>query len=146
MLKNLAGLIWRKTPRYFRRKFIRTTQKTFTVSAAAIITNESGEVLLLDHVFRPASGWGIPGGFLVSNEQPEDALTREIMEETGLELHDIKLIRIRTIGTHIEILFRAKSAGTPKISREIKRAGWFKAAAMPEKMESLEKSYIRKFL
>ena len=146
MLKKIIGKIWRKTPYYIRAKFIRATQKTFTVSAAAIITNENGEVLLLDHVFRSASGWGIPGGFVVYNEQPENTLKREICEETGLELQEIKLLRVRTIYSHIEILFRARSSGVAKVSREINQAGWFKIDEMPEKMDSAEKSNILQFL
>ncbi|MEO8072238.1 MAG: NUDIX hydrolase [Acidobacteriota bacterium] len=146
MLKKIIGSIWRKTPRYLRVKLVRITQKTFTVSAAAIITNKNGEILLLDHVFRTASGWGIPGGFINYDEQPEATLKREIYEETGLELHDIRLVRVRTIYSHIEILFRAKSGGIPKISREIKQAGWFGIDEMPEKMSLAEKKVITKFI
>ncbi len=146
MLKTLIGKIWRKTPYYVRAKIIRITQKTFTVSAAAIITNENGEVLLLDHVFRPASGWGIPGGFTVYGEQPEDTLKREIREETGLELRDVKLVRVRTIYSHIEILFRATSGGTARVSREINQAGWFRIDEMPGEMSETERTNILKFI
>lgn len=146
MLKKIIGSIWRKTPRYLRAKVIRITQKTFTVSAAVIITNDNEEVLLLDHVFRAASGWGIPGGFVVYGEQSETTVKREIFEETGLELRDIRLLRIRTIHSHIEILYRAKSGGTPKINREAFQAGWFKIDKMPEKMSVTEKRNISKFL
>ncbi len=146
MLKKIIGQIWRKTPYYVRAKIVRITQKTFTVSAAAIITNENGEVLLLDHVFRPASGWGIPGGFAVHGEQPEDALKREIREETGLELQDVKLVRIRTTYSHIEILFRAVSSGTAQVSREIKQAGWFRVDEMPQEMSEAESANILKFI
>lgn len=146
MLKNLIGKIWRKTPYYVRAKVVRITQKTFTVSAAAIITNENGEVLLLDHVFRPASGWGIPGGFAVYGEQPENTLKRELREETNLELQDVELVRIRTVHSHIEILFRATSGGTAKVSREINQAGWFGIDEMPVEMSEAERTNILKFI
>lgn len=146
MLKKIIGSIWRKTPRYLRAKVIRITQKTFTVSAAVIITNENEEVLLLDHIFRSASGWGIPGGFVNYGEQPEATVKREIFEETGLELRDLKLVRVRTIYSHIEILYRAKSGGTPKINREIFQAGWFNINEMPGKMSVAEKTNILKFI
>ncbi len=146
MLKKIIGSIWRNTPHYLRAKVIRITQKTFTVSAAVIITNENEEVLLLDHVFRSASGWGIPGGFVNYGEQPETTVKREIFEETGLELRDIKLLRVRTVNSHIEILYRAKSGGIPEINRETFQAGWFKIDEMPEKMNISEKTNIAKFL
>ncbi len=147
MLKKIIGTIWRKIPHYLRVKVIRVTQKTFTVSAAAIITNEKGEVLLLDHVFRSASGWGIPGGFVTRNEQPEETLKREIYEETGLELQDIKLLRVKTIYSHIEILFRAKGTGKAEVkSREINDADWFKVDKMPEDMSEEQKLVVKKVL
>ncbi len=134
-------------PSYLRKKVIRTTQPTFTVSAAAIITNENGKVLLLDHVLRTASGWGLPGGFLETGEQPENALKREIREETGLEIKDVELIRVRTINRHIEILFRAKATGKAEVkSSEIKDVVWFNVDEIPENMSQTQKSVIRKLL
>ena len=34
--------------------------------------------------------WGIPGGKIKPNEPSEDALRREVLEETGLKLRDIR--------------------------------------------------------
>jgi len=147
MIKDIIGTIWRNIPRYVRRKIIRTTQETFTVSVAGVITNENNEVLLLDHVLRVASGWGIPGGFIARGEQPEQALHREIFEETGLELKNLKLIRVRTFNRHIEVIFRAKGIGTAEVkSREIKKAVWFKPDELPEKLNKSQKSIIEKLL
>ena len=42
---------------------------------------QGGEVLFVEH---PERGWEIPGGHLEANESPEEALHREIKEETGL--------------------------------------------------------------
>ena len=134
-------------PQFLRLKIIRFSQKKFTASAAAIITNERGEVLLLDHVLRPGSGWGYPGGFLNFGEQPEQAIRRELMEETGLELRRVKMLRVRVAGRHIEFLFRAETSGEPEIlSHEIKRAEWFELDKMPEKMSKVQKSLIKKVL
>lgn len=43
---------------------------------------EGGEVLFVEH---PERGWEIPGGHLEENESPEEALVRELREETGLD-------------------------------------------------------------
>lgn len=134
-------------PPSLRMKIIRTTQRKFTVSVAAVITNENGEVLLLDHVLRPASSWGIPGGFLEYDEQPEEAVRRELFEETGIELTDVEMFRVRTIYRHIEILFRAKAVGKPKVkSREINAVGWFRAGELPENMSLTQKALVEKLL
>ncbi len=146
MFKEIIGKIWKKTPRRVRLRIIRTTQNTFTVSAGALVTNNKREILLLDHVLRPKSGWGIPGGFMNHGEQPEQTISREIMEEVGLEITNIKMLRVRTIGRHIEILFSAEADGEPEVlSREIKSAGWFALEEIPAEMGSAQKIYHRKF-
>ncbi len=143
MIADLAGVVWKKIPWSWRRSVVRLTQDRFTVSAAALITNHEGKVLLLDHRVRPGSGWGLPGGFLEHGEQPEQGVRREIREETGLELENVTLVRARTSFTHIEIVFRAYSDGTPEIkSREIKDFGWFDVDELPPGMDRSHKSLI----
>ena len=147
MLNEIVETIWKNLTPYLRLKMVRATQPKFTVSVAAIIINENNEVLLLDHVFRSALSWGIPGGFVNRGEQPEDALKRELREETGLELHDIKLFRVRTINRHIEILFRAQATGKAEVkSREIKALAWFKIDKIPEQMNEEQKSVVKNIL
>ncbi len=148
MLKTFVGKIWNRITPSARLKIIRITQQKFTVSVAAIITNEKGEVLLLDHVLRPAqTTWGIPGGFLERGEQPEQAVRREIREETGLELENVKLLEVRATNRHVEILFRASAFGRAEAkSREINAAAWFKTDKIPERMNHKQKSDIRRLL
>jgi NAD+ diphosphatase len=98
---------------------------------------------LLDHVFRPDSGWGIPGGFLSSGEQPEEGLRRELREEIGIELEEIQMLFARSLGRlrQIEIYFRARAVGIPQPrSIEIKSAEWFAVNALPP---DLSKDQIR---
>src|SRR5207248_3026209 len=133
---------WKKTPKGVRRWLTRRVEANFTVSAAAVVTNDAGEVLLLDHVFRPHSGWGLPGGFVNAGEQPEEAVRREIREETGLELKNVEIVRVRTLGRHIEIIFRGLGVGEPRVmSREIRELGWFDVENMPGDM-ALDQQFI----
>ena len=130
-----------------RAKIVRGTQAKFTTSVAAVVENENGEILLLDHVFRPDSGWGIPGGFLDFGEQPAEALRRELREEIGLELKNLKMFRVRTIGRHIEILFRAHTNSAASVkSLEINAIGWFRVDEMPKKMNQTQKSIIENLI
>ncbi|MEP6903398.1 MAG: NUDIX hydrolase [Actinomycetota bacterium] len=147
MLGVIVGTIWKLIPSRLRLKIIRATQKKFTASVGAIITNADEKVLLLEHLLRPASGWGIPGGFINQGEQPEAAVRRELREETGIELENLMMLRVRTTNLHIEILFRATSSGKAEVkSREIKSLGWFEIDKMPVEMSSVQKSIVEKFL
>lgn len=147
MLKKVIKVIWDKLNSATRLKIIRATQKKFTVSVAAVVINEKDEVLLLDHVLRTNLSWGIPGGFIEYGEQPEAAVRREIREETSLELENIKMLRVRTANSHVEILFRASPVGTAKAqSYEINELGWFKFNEMPEKMSLIQRQIIEKVL
>jgi len=136
---------WKVLPPAVRRLITRSTQTKFTASVAAIITNEHGELLLLDHVLRPGSGWGLPGGFMEPGEQPAAAIRREIREETGIELTNVTFYRIRTLKRHIEVLFRAETTGKGEIrSREIKQVKWFAPADIPREMNLDQQFLIQK--
>lgn len=123
-------------PYNFRKKSVRIFQNKFTVSVVALVTNERGEILILDHFFRPRYSWGLPGGFIDRGESPEEGVRREIREEADLEMSHVRLLQVRTVGTHIEILFRASAAGTAKVnSGEIRALGWFTLENLPEMSE-----------
>ena len=139
---KLIGKIWKKLPRSARTRVARSVQPKFTVSAACIITNEKGQVLLANHVLRPVSGWGVPGGFLNVGEQAEAAFRREIKEETGLIVTDVSIHRIRTFKRHIEIMYLAKTTGKGEVmSREITELVWFDVENMPPEM-SLDMQFL----
>ena len=147
MLTEQIGFAWKILPGWMRLRIIRTTQQKFTVSAAAVIVNADGKVLLLNHLLRPFSGWGLPGGFLTAAEQPEEAIRREIREETGLELNTVTMFRVRTIKRHIEILFRADASGEATVqSREILGLGWFDPHDLPPDLPESQKNVIRQIL
>ncbi|MFD3546142.1 NUDIX domain-containing protein [Streptomyces sp. NPDC058655] len=55
-----------------------------TASAAAVIRDERGRVLIVNQVHRER--WNLPGGHIEENELPTAALRRELREELGLDL------------------------------------------------------------
>lgn len=59
-------------------------EKIFLNFAIAIIVNEKGEILFQRR--GDVNMWGLPGGALELGESAEEALLREIKEETGLEI------------------------------------------------------------
>jgi 8-oxo-dGTP diphosphatase len=147
MLKEFFGAVWRFLPGALRRQAVRLGQKRFTVTAGAFIFDDDRRLLLLEHVFRPDSGWGIPGGFLSKGEQPEAALRRELLEEVGLEVTNVELLFIRTLRRppQVEMYFSARPAG-PAVpcSFEIKRAQWFEVDALPDELAKDQRRLIKR--
>jgi 8-oxo-dGTP diphosphatase len=128
---------------------VRTGQRRFTVTAGAMIFDDQGRILLLEHVFRPDSGWGIPGGFLSKGEQPEAALRRELREEIGIEVADVEMLFVRTLSRprQIEIYFRARAIGRPEpCSFEIRSAGWFSVDNLPPELSKDQRRLIERAL
>ena len=134
-LQSVIGRLWRSLPARVRRWSMRMTHTRFTVTAGALIFNDQGHVLLLKHRFRAGSGWGLPGGFLETGEQPLDALKRELREEVGLEVETAELFATRSFKKprQVEILFccRANSEVKPQ-TMEVERAEWFSVESLPD--------------
>ena len=147
MIRKLIGRIWKVLSPTTRAKLVRATQDSFTVSTAAIVRNEANEILLLNHVLRPYSSWGFPGGFVEHGEQIEEAIRREVREETGIELTKLVLFEINTFNKHIEILWSAVADGIPEVrSSEILELGWFAADNTPNEMSTSQLRQIQIFL
>ena len=63
------------------------------VGAVAVILDETGKVLLQQRK-HPKGSWGLPGGLMELAESTEDVARREVYEETGLIVEDLKLINV----------------------------------------------------
>lgn len=59
-------------------------------SVAASILNERGELLLQQKA--GGEGWSLPAGGIEPGESPEEALRREVLEETGLSVENARLL------------------------------------------------------
>ena len=64
------------------------------LTVSAVIFNSENKILLC-RSHKWDDKYIIPGGHVEHNEKLEDALQREILEETGLEIYDIKLLGLK---------------------------------------------------
>jgi phosphoglycolate phosphatase-like HAD superfamily hydrolase/ADP-ribose pyrophosphatase YjhB (NUDIX family) len=60
-------------------------------TVGALVFNPQGEVLLVQ-TRKWSNLWGIPGGKIKYGESSEAALRRELLEETGLALEEVRLV------------------------------------------------------
>ncbi len=111
----------------------------FPVGVAAVPLNERGEILLFRHTYRGRYPWGLPTGWLKPGEKPEEAIVREIQEETGLVAGDIQLILAYTTPgfRKLDLFYRCCIvSGTFRPSAEVSEIGWFSTDELPRMLAS----------
>ncbi|WP_049613603.1 nucleotide triphosphate diphosphatase NUDT15 [Yersinia pekkanenii] len=96
------------------------------VGVGVIIVNSQGEVLLGKRCGQHAPYWSIPGGHMESGESFEHAAIREVFEETGLNINELKVIALcnniatwREEGKHtVSVCLLARHPGPPPELKE----------------------------
>ena len=113
-LHKLSLLVWRVFPPRLAGFLKGLLARKWLVGAVAVMIDESTsppEVLLVEHSYRTKGAWGLPGGSLEStpgdparpsnHSLPDDvvetALRREVLEELGIEITVISMLRIDAI-------------------------------------------------
>jgi 8-oxo-dGTP pyrophosphatase MutT (NUDIX family) len=87
MKRRLANLIRRSSLlRWGLRLGVQLFIPRQHVGVVGALFNEAGQVLLVEHVFRPYFPWGLPGGWIGRGEDPALAVEREYQEELGMQI------------------------------------------------------------
>ena len=137
-MKKWLYWLWRvlPIPKRLRGPILWMGNHKFIIGIAALILNDCGEILLFKHTYRTDCDWGFPGGYLKRQENPDAAIRREIMEESGLKvrvLDVLEVVRSEEMA-RLEILFQAQLVGaltfTP--SHEVAEARFFPLDDLPE--------------
>lgn len=82
---------------------------------------------LVIHRRNPPHGWALPGGFVEYGETVEDAVRREMKEETGLDLADLRQFRVYSDpdrdprGHTVSVVFAAQGVGKPEAGDDADR-------------------------
>jgi len=127
-------------------KYIYEWPRPMVTVDAVVFRRSAGrtEVLLINRGHEPyKSKWAVPGGFIVIDEELEDAVARELKEETGLT--GVRLEQMRTFGRcgrdprgrQISIAFTGiATEGQDKIrpGDDAAQAHWFDIENLPEDM------------
>jgi 8-oxo-dGTP pyrophosphatase MutT (NUDIX family) len=115
--------------------FLRVLNPSFMVGAMALIQDDHGRILILEHTYRREWPWGLPGGWLKRAESPETGLAREVFEETGLRVRVDRLLGADFWGSsQLDLLFSCTvESGTYQSSDETGSHRW----ALPEQLPEL---------
>ena len=115
------------------------------VPAVGGVILDGDQILLVRRAFEPkAEQWSLPSGFMEYGERQIDALAREVMEETGLEvaLSFYKYCDeiITQYGIHaVVIVFEGLAAGkTTAQPGEVEEIRWF----LPAEIKSLPMAFL----
>jgi NAD+ diphosphatase len=91
-----------------------------TPVVAAIIEHE-GKILLARGKGWPEKVFALVTGFLEANESPQDAVLREVKEETDLDGTLVALIGVYPFEMRNELIvaFHVRTTGVPKLNEEL---------------------------
>jgi len=106
----------------------------FLVGVTGLGIDTDGKVLLARHRFG-APEWRFLGGFLAPRERVEDALTREITEETGLRVEVGPVLEVVTgyKWQRVELVFAYRViGGSQSLTEEVAELRGFDPGDLPE--------------
>lgn len=127
------ALIFNRVPVRWQRRILDRTQPRFLVGVIGLGVDPAGTVVLARHRFG-APQWRFLGGYLHPKERVEDALAREVREETGL---DIEIGPLLEIGTgfrwqHVDLVFAYRvTGGVQRLTEEVLELSRFAPTGLP---------------
>jgi 8-oxo-dGTP pyrophosphatase MutT (NUDIX family) len=103
--------IWKNVPfpAWARLAYLDLTHPRFLVGVMALIQDEQGRVLTLEHTYRRRYAWGLPGGYVKRREAPYEGLLREVCEETSLRVEIEALLGAELYSPfQLDLLYRCR--------------------------------------
>lgn len=91
-MKKFLLQVWRILPFWLQQVLSRVIRPLFQVFAAAVIFDDQNRIFLVKLTYQRFHPWGVPGGGLEYGESAEEAVVREVWEETGLTVKIEKLL------------------------------------------------------
>jgi len=145
--------IWRRLHGEWQWRLLWLFNAKFMVSVAGVVRDALGQVLLLRHRHWVADVWGLPGGIVHSRETLEAALQREVLEETGLAITEVRLLQVTSgYKLRLAVYFSARLAGQSTATRfhlqesEILEARFFPPGELPANMLAQQRAIVQSAL
>jgi ADP-ribose pyrophosphatase YjhB (NUDIX family) len=106
--------------------------------AVVVLIKKDDQVLFVQRMFDPQKGyWTLPSGFVDAGEDPKLAAQRECLEETGFNIHNIKLLDLihsqeYPRGASILIVYQAQvQSGELKPGDDARQVAYFRINNLP---------------
>ena len=134
MLFRLLALLYNALPFRWQRRILDRTQSRFLVGVVGLGVDPNGHVILARHRFG-APEWRFLGGFLSPRERLEDALAREVREETGIEIEVGPILEANQgyRGQRVELVYAYRPVGgNERLSEELVELRAFDPADLPD--------------
>lgn len=145
MIKRILLKIWRVLPVWLQVIASRIIRPLFQVFAAAVILDEEKNILLVKSTYNRFHPWGLPGGGLEYGEHPEEAVIREVWEETGLRVCVEKLLLINTLRPdRVGMYYLCRiTGGTFYPSDEVSEFAYFSLDNLPD-VRTFDRDMLRR--
>ncbi|MGH3039619.1 MAG: NUDIX domain-containing protein [Gaiellaceae bacterium] len=112
-------------------------------TVSALVRADDGRILLARRAFEPGAGrWDLLGGFMDEGEEPLEALRRELLEETGLEVKTGEFLggipdRYGVDGPWTVNFYWVARLGPGELrpADDVAELAWFPADALPPRSE-----------
>ncbi len=135
--------------RYLQHLVKKVNQGPF-LTVDGIIEYQGGVVLV--ERSNPPFGWALPGGFVDAGESVEEAVAREVKEETGLDFMNFKQFKVysqpdRDPRFHtVSVVFSGQGRGRLKADSDAKAAEVFPYNHLPESIAFDHRRVIEDYL
>lgn len=136
-MSGLLARIWRLIRGPLQWYVLWLAHHKFIIGVCGVVFDDRGQILLLRHRYWEEGSWGLPSGYVESGERLEDALVREVREETGLVIQPPTVLRIVSgYRLRLEVSYvSALVGGSLEVdSREILEARFFTPDGLPSRL------------
>ena len=111
-IPSATAAVWRRLKRY-QWRLVWLRQSKFVVGTTGLVRDGEGRVLLVRHRFWPEGRQvGLPGGYAIAGERLEDAVAREVREETGLRIAISHVVQVSSgFRLRVEVAYAGELVG-----------------------------------